>query len=86
MNILNQSLKELAGHIILWAPKFTIGVFVLLGFWWGSLLAWNFFAGLGRRADFNTGYVLKVIGRTLSFGMVLLGGFVNALSGVDGHA
>ena len=86
MNILNQSLQELAGHIILWAPKFTIGVCVLLGFWWGSLLTWNFFAGLGRRGDFNTGYVLKVIGRTLSFGMVLLGGFVNALSGVDGHA
>ena len=83
MNILNQSLQELAGHIILWAPKFTIGVCVLLGFWWGSLLAWNFFAGLGRRADFNTGYVLKVIGRALG---LVREGFFNAFSGVDGHA
>jgi small-conductance mechanosensitive channel len=74
MNIFDYSLQELAGQIILWVPKFTVGLLVFLGFWLGSLLAWSLFARLGRRADFNTGYVLKVIGRTLSFGMVLLGG------------
>jgi small-conductance mechanosensitive channel len=81
MDIFNHSLQELAGHIILWLPKFAVGLFVFLGFWLGSLLAWNLFVRLGRRADFNTGYVLKVIGRTLSFGMVLLGG-VTALGTV----
>lgn len=77
MDILNQSLQELAGHIILWAPKFAIGLVVFLGFWLASLLVWNLVARLGRRADFNTAYVLKVIGRTLSFGMVLLGGITS---------
>ncbi len=74
MNTFNYSPQELAGQIILWVPKFTVGLFIFLGFWLGSLLAWSLFARLGRRADFNTGYVLKVIGRALSFGLVLLGG------------
>jgi len=73
MDVHNHSLQDLAGQIILWVPKFTAGLFVFLGFWLGSLLAWNLFARLGRRADSNTGYVLKVIGRALSFGLVLLG-------------
>jgi hypothetical protein len=84
MNIFDYSLQELAGQIILWVPKFTVGLLVFLGFWLGSLLAWSLFASLGRRADFNTGYVLKVIGRTLSFGMVLLGG-VRALGTMGIH-
>lgn len=73
MDVYNHSLQELTGQIILWVPKFTVGLLVFLGFWLGSLLAWNLFARLSRRADFNNGYVLKVIGRALSVGMVLMG-------------
>lgn len=80
---MNQSLQQLASYIILWASKFTIGAFVSLGFWLGSLLAGNLFVSLGRRADINTGYVLKVIGRALG---LVREGFFNAFSRVDGHA
>ncbi len=74
MATINQSLQQLAGQLILWTPKFVVGVLIFLGFWLGSLLAWNIVARIGRRADFNTGYVLRVLGRVLSFALLLFGG------------
>jgi small-conductance mechanosensitive channel len=74
MKTVEQSVQELVGQLILWAPKFAVGILIFLGFWIGSLLAWNLFLRVGRHADFNTSYVLKVVGRALSFGMLLLGG------------
>lgn len=74
MKNLEQSVQELVGQLILWAPKFAVGILIFLGFWVGSLLAWNLFLRVGRHADFNTGYVLKVVGRALSVSMLLLGG------------
>jgi small-conductance mechanosensitive channel len=74
MAAVEHSLQELTGLVILWTPKFVIGVLIFLGFWLGSLLARNVFLRIGLEADFNTRYVLRVVGRTLSVALLLFSG------------
>jgi small-conductance mechanosensitive channel len=74
MKTLDQAFQELAGNVILWVPKFAVGVVIFLGFWLGSFLAWNIFLRIGRHTDFNTRYVLRVMGRTLSVVLLIFGG------------
>lgn len=74
MNTFDQSLQTLIGELILWVPKAVIGLLVFFGFWLFSMLVQNIFLRIGRSTDFNTRYVLKVVGRTLSLAMMIFGG------------
>jgi len=74
MKTFDQSFQELIGEVILWVPKAAVGLLILFGFWLGSILVWNIFLRFGRSADFNTRYVLRVVGRTLSVVTLIFGG------------
>jgi len=74
MNTFDQSLQVLIGELVLWLPKAAVGLLVFFGFWVGSILVRNIFLRIGRTTDFNTRYVLQVVGRTISLAILLFGG------------
>jgi small conductance mechanosensitive channel len=56
------------------APKVGMGLFIFFVFWFASLLLRKFLVRLSVQADYNTGFILKLAGRTAGIALLVFGG------------
>ncbi|MGH7182179.1 MAG: mechanosensitive ion channel family protein [Nitrospiraceae bacterium] len=74
MNALDQAFHTMLDELILWVPKVPAGLLVFFAFWLCSVLVRKIFLRIVSCTEFNTRYVLQVVGRTHSIAILLLGG------------
>jgi small conductance mechanosensitive channel len=55
---------QLAQHVKTLAPRIALGLLLFAGFWFAGVLIRRFLTRLSHATDFNTGYVLRLAGRT----------------------
>ena len=65
--------KTILHETAILAPKIGMGLLIFAVFWLASLLLRKFFERLGRQADFNTAFILRLSGRTASIALLVFG-------------
>jgi small-conductance mechanosensitive channel len=65
--------RDMLHEIAVLAPKIGIGLLIFFAFWLASFLLRKFFERLGRQADYNTCFILKLAGRTVSIALLAFG-------------
>jgi small conductance mechanosensitive channel len=66
-------LHDVIRHVAILAPTVGLGIVVFLAFCVASVLVRRFIMRLSDAADFNTGYVSRLAGRTAAISLVVFG-------------